>query len=225
MKDYSDKIIYKKIIKYAELRNNNVLEIGCGDGRISSLLTVESSSLVAIDPDEKAIDIAKTNIPNTDFRIGSGEKLNFPDSFFDVVIFTLSLHHQNSQKALNEAARTVKPDGKILVIEPVIKSEIGQVFAFLHDENHEIRDAQKSIIHSGLSIVDSEIFSAEWEFRDKEDVVNSLFQYYNRPFDSEIAKNITHYVGDKINSNPIILLDNMIIQSLRRNESSYLNCI
>ena len=64
MKDNSDKVIYEKIIKYGELRNKKVLEIGCGDGRISSLLTAESDSLVAIDPDENAIDIAKKYIPN-----------------------------------------------------------------------------------------------------------------------------------------------------------------
>ena len=161
MKEDSDQKIYEKIAKYTDLINKNILEIGCGNGRISSLLSVESGSLIAVDPDEKMIRKAKTHISGVDFRIGSGEKLNFPDSFFDLVIFTLSLHHQNSQKAIREAARVLKTGGRILVIEPVVEGEIEQVFAFLHNENNEKRDAQKSIIDSGLSIVDSEIFTVE----------------------------------------------------------------
>ena len=216
MKEDSDQKIYEKIAKYTDLVNKNILEIGCGNGRISSLLSVESGSLIAIDPDEKMIRKAKTHISGVDFRIGSGEKLNFPDSFFDLVIFTLSLHHQNSQKAIREAARVLKTGGRILVIEPVVEGEIEQVFAFLHNENNEKRDAQKSIIDSGLSIVDSEIFTAEWIFRNKDDLLQSVFQYYDMSFDYDIALKIINLIGNKIQSNPVILIDTMIIQSLSK---------
>lgn len=216
MKEYSDQKIYEKIVKYTDLKNKNVLEIGCGNGRISSLLFEESDSLIAVDPDEKKILQAKTHISGVDFRIGSGEKLNFPNTFFDIVIFTLSLHHQNSQKAISEATRVLKNGGKILVIEPVLEGEIEQVFAFLHNENNEKREAQKSIIDSGLFIADSEIFTAEWIFRNKDDLLQSVFQYYDMSFDSDIALKITNFVGNKIQSNPIVLLDTMIIQSLTK---------
>lgn len=121
MKEYSDQKIYGKIVKYTDFKNKNALEIGCGDGRILSLSFKESDSLIAVDSDEKMIRQAKTQISGVDFRIGSGEKLNFSDSFFDIVIFTLLLHHQNSRKAISEAARVLKSDGKILVIEPVVE--------------------------------------------------------------------------------------------------------
>lgn len=154
MKEHSYQKIYEKIIKYTDLTNKNVREIGCGDGRISSLLSEESDSLIAVDPDEKKIRQAKTHILGVDFRIGSGEKLNFPN-------------------------RVLKTGGKILVLEPVVEGEIEQVFAFLRNENNEKRKAQKSIIDSGLSILDSEIFTTEWIFRDKDDLLQSVFQYYD----------------------------------------------
>jgi SAM-dependent methyltransferase len=216
MKENSDQIIYDKIVKYADLTKRNVLEIGCGDGRISSLLAVDSDSLIAVDPDEKKIRRAKTHIAGVDFRIGSGEILNFPNGSFDIVIFTLSLHHQNSQEAISEAARVLKKGGTILVIEPVIEGEIEQVFAFVHNEHNETREAQKSIIDSGLSIVDSDIFTAEWIFTDKDDLLQSVFQYYDMSFDSDIALKITNYLGTKIQSKPIVLIDTMIIQSLSK---------
>ncbi|MBM9519822.1 class I SAM-dependent methyltransferase [Desulforhopalus vacuolatus] len=216
MKVYSDKKICEKIKKYADLTHKNILEIGCGDGRISSLLSTDSNSFIAVDPDEKRIHRAQELFSGIDFRIGSGENLNFPDNFFDIVIFTLSLHHQNGQKAIAEATRVLKNSGKILIIEPVVEGEVEQVFAFLYNEDNETREAQKFIVESELSIVNSEIFHSEWIFEDKNDVLQSLFHYYDMPFDSEIALKITDFIGNKIQSNPILLRDTMIIQSLTK---------
>ena len=81
MKEDSGQKIYDKIIKYAKLSNKKILEIGSGTGRISSLLSQESNLLIAIDPDENAIKKAQTKVSGVDFRVGSGEKLNFPNSF------------------------------------------------------------------------------------------------------------------------------------------------
>jgi ubiquinone/menaquinone biosynthesis C-methylase UbiE len=214
MEEDSAQKIYEKIVQYADLKNKEILEVGCGDGRISSLLAGDSELLVAIDPDIDRIEHAKANISGVDFKIGSGEKLDFPDNCFDLVIFTLSLHHQNSKKAIAEAARVLKADGKILVIEPVVDGEVERVFALLHNENDEHRKVQQSIKESRLSIADAEAFTAKWIFRDQEDLIHSLFQYYDMPFDPGIARKINSLVGDKIKSKPIVLVDSMIIQSL-----------
>jgi len=216
MKEYSDKAIYRKITQFAELKNKKILEIGCGNGRISSLLATEPCSLIAIDPDEIAIKKARKNSADIDFRIGNGERLDFSDSVFDLIIFTLSLHHQNSEIALTEAIRTLKKDGVILVIEPVVEGEIEQVFSFLIDENKEKKDAQISIAKSGLLVVESEKFEAIWEFRDKDDLIHSVFQYYEMHYQPDKAKKIIDFVGNKFDSEPIILVDTMIIQSLKK---------
>jgi ubiquinone/menaquinone biosynthesis C-methylase UbiE len=214
MKEDSAEKIYEKIVQYADLKNKEILEVGCGDGRISSLLAGDCELLVAIDPDIDSIEHAKTNISGVDFRLGSGEKLDFPDNCFDLVIFTLSLHHQNSKKAIAEAARVLKADGKILVIEPVVDGEVERVFAFLHNENNEHRKVQQSIKDSRLSIVNTDVFTANWIFRDKNDLIQSLFHYYDKPFDPDIEHEIITLLGDKIKSEPIVLIDSMIIQSL-----------
>jgi ubiquinone/menaquinone biosynthesis C-methylase UbiE len=214
MKEDSAEKIYEKIVQYADLKNKEILEVGCGDGRISSLLAGDCELLVAIDPDIDSIEHAKTNISGVDFRLGSGEELDFPDNCFDLVIFTLSLHHQNSKKAIAEAARVLKADGKILVIEPVVDGEVERVFAFLHNENNEHRKVQQSIKDSRLSIVNTDVFTANWIFRDKNDLIQSLFHYYDKPFDPDIEHEIITLLGDKIKSEPIVLIDSMIIQSL-----------
>jgi SAM-dependent methyltransferase len=215
MNEFSGQKIYEKILKHAALKSRRVLEIGCGSGRISSHLAREPELLVSIDPDENKIQQAKNSFHGIDFRIGSGEELDFSDSCFDLVIFTLSLHHQNSKKAISEACRVLSAGGQVLVIEPVIEGEIEQLFALLRNENNEKREAQRAITESNLSILDSEVFTAEWVFKDKTDLLVSTFRYYNMPFDSEIALKMCDLIGDKINSKPIVLLDLMIIQSLK----------
>ena len=215
MIDFSDKEIFKKLTQFTELESKLILEIGCGNGRISSLIATVPCHLIAIDPDENEINNARKKVSGVDFRIGSGEDLSFPNNYFDLVIFTLSLHHQNSQIALKEAVRTLKPNGQIIVIEPTVEGELEQVCTFIHNENQNIKNAQTAISNSELSIVESEIFTANWEFSDKDDLLNSLFQHYNIPYQPDIAQEIENYIGEKIHSTPIILQDVMIIQTLK----------
>ena len=215
MKEYSGEKICEKIFEFTELKNLKTLEIGCGSGRISSLLSTRANLLIAIDPDQGAINKARANVSGVDFRVGSGEALDFPDDFFDIVIFTLSLHHQDSQRALNEASRVLKTGGEILVIEPVPEGEAEIIFSFLHNENKEKSFAQKCIDESGLKILKSEIFTSDWVFENKIDLFDFLFDYYDVPFDDGTAKEISDFLGEKINSNPIVCEDKMIIQSLK----------
>jgi SAM-dependent methyltransferase len=216
MKEYSSEKITEKIIQHSELKNKDVLEIGCGNGRITALLAGKSKKLVAIDPDEKEIRKAKLNIKGVDFQIGSGEKTLFLNSSFDLIIFTLSLHHQNSRIAIKEASRILKDDGKILVIEPVVEGELEQVFALVHNENKDKIEAQNAIKASGLHLDRSEKFEAKWVFENEKDLINSIFGYYEKPFDSEIASKIISFLGEKIKSRPMELIDLMIIQSLKK---------
>jgi SAM-dependent methyltransferase len=215
MNEYSGQKICDKILEYADLNNLKTLEIGCGTGRISSILSTKTNLLFAIDPDEHAIKKARANVSGVDFRTGSGEALDFPTAFFDIVIFTLSLHHQDSQKALSEAMRVLRTDGIILVIEPIPDGEIEVLFSFLHNENKEKVAAQNCIDSSGLTTVKSEVFTSDWVFEDKTDLFNSLFEYYDMPFDYDTAEKISNFLGEKINSNPIVCKDKMIIQCLQ----------
>ena len=135
MRENSSQKIFEKIMQYAEITDKEILEVGCGDGRITALLAGRPKALVAIDPDENVIQRAKSEIREVDFHVGSGEKTLFPDNVFDVVVFTLSLHHQNSRKAIAEACRVLKEEGTILVIEPVVEGELERLFSLLHNED------------------------------------------------------------------------------------------
>ncbi len=140
----------------------------------------------------------------------------FPDEVFDLVIFTLSLHHQDSKKALGEASRVLKKDGLILVIEPIIEGEVERVFAFVNNEDQAKIDAQQAITESDLTVEQSETFYAHWIFENKEDLSEYIFDYYDVPFDSNLAQKIYDFLGVNAQKRPLKLIDHMIIQVLSK---------
>ncbi len=216
MKEDSDQRIVEKILQFISLENKQVLEIGCGNGRITSLLVGKPKKLTAIEPDAEKIREARKKIAGVNFQVGTGENLEFSDKCFDVVIFTLSLHHQDSRVAISEAKRVLRNGGNILVIEPTSEGEIEQVFALLQNEDQEKLEAQKSINESGLILERSDVFKAKWMFENQEELYQTLFEYYDMPFDDSIAKQIMELLGTKLETSPIKLMDTMIIQSLKR---------
>src|SRR6185295_9037236 len=81
---------------HVPLAGKRVLEIGCGAGHYTSQLAPLCGELVAIDPRADAIDEARAKLvfPNISFRVLSAEQLSgLREGEFQVVIFTLSLHH------------------------------------------------------------------------------------------------------------------------------------
>ena len=113
-----------KIRQHLALDGKNVLEVGCGDGRVSVMLAPLVRSLVAIDPDEIRLTKARRKVSGVDFRPGSGENLEFSDDTFDIVAFTFSLHHPTRTMALSEERRVLTQGGKALILEPAIEGEM-----------------------------------------------------------------------------------------------------
>lgn len=79
-----------------EWRGKRVLEIGCGDGRLTRRLATLGAQIEAIDSDKKLITLARKQIPEryvdrVKFRVGTAENLKSPPRIFDIVVFAWSL--------------------------------------------------------------------------------------------------------------------------------------
>jgi ubiquinone/menaquinone biosynthesis C-methylase UbiE len=75
------------------------------------------------------------------YEEGVGEDLNFEDDSFDIVIFFNSLHHvpiPNIPKALDEAARVLRPGGKVYIAEPLAEGPNFEFQKTINDET-EVR--------------------------------------------------------------------------------------
>jgi 2-polyprenyl-3-methyl-5-hydroxy-6-metoxy-1,4-benzoquinol methylase len=84
------------IERFTSLRRKRVLEIGCGDGRLTFQYARRASSVLAIDPDGPSIDEAllqqhADGPSNIDFRVSSIERLAATGAPFDVALFSWSL--------------------------------------------------------------------------------------------------------------------------------------
>lgn len=102
------------------------LDVGSGPGRLAIEMAQKCRYLevVAMDLSGEMAGWAKNNAREADVAdrvttaIGSSEQIPFPDSSFDLVVSTLSLHHWNDPvKALDEIARVVKPGGRYMIFD------------------------------------------------------------------------------------------------------------
>jgi len=78
------------------LAGATVLEIGCGDGRLTFLLAGTAARVVAIDPDAAAIRLARRRadedeLTNVRFRIAPAQRPGVGRERFDTAIFSWSL--------------------------------------------------------------------------------------------------------------------------------------
>ena len=114
--------------KYCALESGmRVLDLGCGWGRMTIGILKRHPSLVVsgIDVSEEGVKQAQEAIGKEcsdatfDVRVGSAEDVPFPDNEFDAVISSRVLHYvEHPQKALQEIARVLKPNGRAAIMVP-----------------------------------------------------------------------------------------------------------
>ncbi len=108
---------------HAPLTGTTVLEIGCGNGRITNEIAKYAIKVVATDLDATVLEQAEKNInaPNIEFLHTPDGIPNLPEHSFDLVIYTLSLHHIPVDKMIENLLHSgslLKGGGKIVVVEP-----------------------------------------------------------------------------------------------------------
>ena len=98
-------------------KNMSVLEIGTGTGMIARNIAKNTKKVEAIDFSEKMIHQAQEieHAENINFAVGDIFNLSYDDASFDVVITANILHIiPNSEKALEEVYRVLKPNGLLI---------------------------------------------------------------------------------------------------------------
>jgi 16S rRNA A1518/A1519 N6-dimethyltransferase RsmA/KsgA/DIM1 with predicted DNA glycosylase/AP lyase activity len=75
----------------ASFASRRVLEVGCGDGRLTKRYAHDAASVVAIDPDADAIAELRLALPRVDARAIGVEELDLPEQSVDLVLFAWSL--------------------------------------------------------------------------------------------------------------------------------------
>src|SRR5215216_6490191 len=104
---------YEHLHRYAFatqfIRNKNVLDLACGEGYGSNLLSQTAKQVVAIDIDEQAVSHAKNKYikPNLEFRTGSITDVPVSgEALFDTIVCFEALEHiEDHDRLLTETKR------------------------------------------------------------------------------------------------------------------------
>ncbi len=100
------------------LRQQEVLEVGCGGGLIGYELAQRGALFIGIDPSDNALAIARQKVQQSGlgqsayFERGYAESLPYADGSFSVIVCLDVLEHVNDLRAtIKEVARVLAPGG------------------------------------------------------------------------------------------------------------------
>ena len=132
------------------LKGARVLDVGCGDGALTRSMARAGAVATGIDISETRLSQARAaeKVAGADYKEGRGEKLPFADGSVDAVLYHNALHHvpvELQAAALVEAARVLRPGGRVLVIEPLAHGPYFELVRQIEDETEVRRAAYEAM--------------------------------------------------------------------------------
>lgn len=101
-------------------KGSRVLELGCGNGKTASALSLQPMELHAIDVSPTAVKLCAELVRRVggtaDVRVMDGLSLDYPDGFFDAVIafhYFAHFYADEREQAAKEAQRALRKGGRL----------------------------------------------------------------------------------------------------------------
>ena len=176
-----------------DLKDKQVLDVGCGDGVLSYLFAKEDAKVSGIDYSDIAIEFAKekTKGLNINFQQGSAYELPFEDNSFDIVISSDVIEHlEDVEKYLSEINRVVKSTEGIIIIStpvkfteyPLDKEHIVEWFPNEFKKIFSIKFKNSKYFYSH-SLVNHELIQKTLFGKSLYKVLFNILSFFHNPFD------------------------------------------
>lgn len=130
----ADRALHRALLELTVSRPlGDLLDIGCGQGRLLKLLASRAHRVVGVDIDPDARRLARAEVllaglPNCTLRHGDVRSLPFPDGEFDTVILDdVLMATRRPEKAIEEAQRLLRPGGRILLLSSLRAGDIDKM--------------------------------------------------------------------------------------------------
>ena len=173
-----------------DLESKIVLDLCCGTGIYAIYPAMMGANVEGVDISEKSISMAKERASNFDlstkckFTVGDVESLNYPKSYFDIVLIYGSLSYLEIEKTFDYLSRIIKPGGKLIVVD-----SLGHNFIFNLNRRKNLKNWAKTDIDRLSTIKKKDIYRAENFFSKLEvrgfDFFTAGMFYFNKVFNTD----------------------------------------
>ncbi|HEX7341169.1 MAG TPA: metalloregulator ArsR/SmtB family transcription factor [Rhodanobacteraceae bacterium] len=148
------------------LATGDVLDIASGDGVTAELLAPHAHSIVCVDAGERVTAAARERLKpfrNVSVQQGDMHALNLADRHFDLVLMLHALTYaEKPAKAIAEAARVLKPGGRLLAVTLARHGHKAAVAPFDHRNLGFRREDLAGLANkAGLNVVQCGVVSRE----------------------------------------------------------------
>ncbi|MEH6414055.1 ArsR/SmtB family transcription factor [Pseudomonas sp. CGJS7] len=148
------------------LQPGDVLDIASGDGVLAELLAPHSHRYICLDASTKVVAAASERLrklKNVEVREGDMHALPFDSETFDLVVLMHALTYaEHPGQAVAEAARVLRPGGRVLLTSLAKHEHRGAVEAFGHvNLGFAEKDLQKFATKAGFDIVSCQTVTRE----------------------------------------------------------------
>lgn len=127
--------------RMGDLSDKTVLDVGCGEGYSSRLITNKLTKVIGIDINKKLISKASMKSPNFSFFVSNMNNLPFENSSINFILSCNSLMNADDEtvaSAIKEFYRVLKPKGKCLI------SILHPLYFASHNEKFDILNYKDS---------------------------------------------------------------------------------
>jgi 2-polyprenyl-3-methyl-5-hydroxy-6-metoxy-1,4-benzoquinol methylase len=82
--------------RLGSFRARRIIELGCGDGRLTVPIAQEAAFVLAFDPDAESVEQARGSLPaelaeRVAYEIAAGDQIDVERGSFDMAVFSWSL--------------------------------------------------------------------------------------------------------------------------------------